>query len=110
MTKRRKQELERYAAIFAALSNPHRLELFKRLASCCVTARSCDADQESCRCVGDLTDGIDIAPSTASHHLKELRRAGLIRTRRRGRLVECWVDPKILDELASFLAGDGDTE
>jgi ArsR family transcriptional regulator len=110
MTKRHEQELERYAAIFAALSNPHRLKLFKRLASCCVTDRSCDVDQESCRCVGDLMEGIDIAPSTASHHLKELRRAGLIKTRRRGRVVECWVDPKILDELASFLAGDGDTE
>lgn len=104
MAKRRTEDIERYAAMFAALSNPHRLELFKRLASCCVHSRSCDDDSESCRCVGDLTEGLDIAPSTASHHLKELRQAGLIKTRRRGRLVECWIDPAVMEELAEFLS------
>jgi ArsR family transcriptional regulator len=104
MAKRRTKNIQRYAEIFAALSNPHRLELFKRLTSCCVTARSCDEDTETCKCVGDLTEGLDIAPSTASHHLKELRRAGLIKTRKRGRLIECWVDPKILQDLAEFLS------
>jgi ArsR family transcriptional regulator len=49
---------------------------------------------------------MDIAPSTASHHLKELRQAGLIKTRRRGRMVECWVDPQVLKDLASFLDRD----
>jgi DNA-binding transcriptional ArsR family regulator len=107
MPKRAKYDLERLAQAFAALSNPHRLELFRRLTSCCVSDRSCDGDQETCRCVGELTKGLDIAPSTASHHLKELRQAGLIRTRRRGRLIECWVDPKILDELRSFLESTG---
>ncbi|HYW68526.1 MAG TPA: metalloregulator ArsR/SmtB family transcription factor [bacterium] len=106
MTKRRTKDIERYAAIFAALSNPHRLELFKRLTSCCVSALSCDDKSDSCRCVGDLTEGLDIAPSTASHHLKELRQAGLIKTRKRGRLIECWVDPAILEELAGFLGED----
>ena len=91
--------------MFAALSNPNRLELFKRLASCCVSDRSCGGDSETCRCVGDLTEGLTIAPSTASHHLKELRQAGLIKTRRRGRLVECWIDPRVMQELASFLEG-----
>jgi ArsR family transcriptional regulator len=104
MTNRRTHDIERYAAMFAALSNPHRLELFKRLASCCVHDRSCDGDSETCRCVGDLTEGLDIAPSTASHHLKELRQAGLIKTRRRGRLVECWIDPSVMEELADFLS------
>jgi DNA-binding transcriptional ArsR family regulator len=103
MTKRRTRDIERFAAMFAALSNPHRLELFKRLTSCCVSARSCSDDSDTCRCVGDLTEGLDIAPSTASHHLRELRQAGLIKTRRRGRLIECWVDPQVLDDLAGFL-------
>ena len=103
MAKRQNDRTERFAAIFAALSNPHRLELFRRLTSCCVTDRSCDGESDTCRCVGDLTEGLDIAPSTASHHLKELRRVGLIRTRRRGRLIECWVDPEIIEELTSFL-------
>jgi len=103
MTKRRTDDIERFAGIFAALSNPHRLELFKRLTSCCVSDRSCDDDSDTCRCVGDLTEGLGIAPSTASHHLKELRQAGLIRTRKRGRLIECWVDRQILEDLAEFL-------
>ena len=90
--------------MFAALSNPHRLQLFKRLASCCVHDRSCDGDSETCRSVGDLTEGLGIAPSTASHHLKELRQAGLIKTRKRGRLVECWIDPAVMEELAAFLS------
>ena len=105
MAKHRKREIERFAAVFAALSNPNRLELFRRLTSCCVSDRSCDGDQETCRCVSDLTAGLDIAPSTASHHLKELRQAGLIKTRRRGRLIECWVDPAVLEDLRSFLDG-----
>ena len=103
MAKRKKKDIETFAAVFAALSNPNRLELFRRLTSCCLSDRSCDDEQETCRCVGELTEGLDIAPSTASHHLKELRQAGLIRTRRRGRLIQCWVDPAVLDNLRSFL-------
>jgi ArsR family transcriptional regulator len=103
MAKRGTGDIEEFAAVFAALSNPHRLELFRRLTACCVSDRSCDGDQETCRCVGELTEGLDIAPSTASHHLKELRQAGLIRTKRRGRLIECWVDPAVLKKLRSFL-------
>ena len=103
MAKRRRKDTADFAAVFAALSNPNRLELFRRLTSCCVSERSCDDDQETCRCVSELTEGLDIAPSTASHHLKELRQAGLIRTRRRGRLVECWVDSSVLEDLRSFL-------
>jgi ArsR family transcriptional regulator len=103
MAKRRNKEVDEFAAVFAALSNPNRLELFRRLTSCCVSDRSCDGEQETCRCVSELTRGLDIAPSTASHHLKELRQAGLIQTRRRGRVIECWVDPSVLEKIRSFL-------
>lgn len=53
-------------------------------------------------CVGDLGDGLGLAPSTISHHLKELRRAGLIRMERAGRHVECWADPEALARLSEF--------
>jgi ArsR family transcriptional regulator len=52
--------------------------------------------------VGELGEGLDIAPSTLSHHLKELNRSGLISMRRRGKQVECWVEPATLDGLAAF--------
>jgi ArsR family transcriptional regulator len=57
--------------------------------------------------VGDLSKGLSIAPSTVSHPIKELHRAGLIRTRRRGRQVACWIDPEILHRLRGFFIAPG---
>ena len=87
---------------FKALSNPNRLELFERLMSCCEPGTRCDADKAVRFCVGDLGEGLNIAPSTLSHHLKELNRAGLVQMERRGKNVDCWVEPEILLRLASF--------
>jgi ArsR family transcriptional regulator len=87
---------------FAALGNPARLAIFRRLASCCPQAGACCSPQDSRRCVGDLGADLDLAPSTISHHLKELRRAGLIRCERRGRFVDCWVDPETLRRLGAW--------
>ena len=47
---------------------------------------------------GDL----GIAPSTVSHHLKELCRAGLTKMKERGQAIEWWVDSRTLDSLAAF--------
>ncbi|MDH5692458.1 MAG: metalloregulator ArsR/SmtB family transcription factor [Gammaproteobacteria bacterium] len=96
-----KSKFSDYAEIFKALSNPHRLALFYRLMSCCEPGTKCITDSARF-CVGDLGEGLDIAPSTLSHHLKELNRAGLVRMERKGKNVECWVDPNILEELAGF--------
>ncbi len=52
--------------------------------------------------MGELSSELDIAPSTVSHHLKELTRAGLIATQRCGREVRCWVEPAVLRELGGF--------
>ena len=94
-------DLERYALMFKALSNPHRLDIFMRLASCCSPGTDCDTD-EICECVGGVSKNLGIAASTVSHHIKELSRAGLIRLRRRGQNIECRVDPDTLDSLAMF--------
>ncbi|MEJ2694999.1 MAG: metalloregulator ArsR/SmtB family transcription factor, partial [Candidatus Thiodiazotropha sp.] len=59
------------AEMFKALGNDHRLEIFHRLAGCCDLG---DVGYY----VGQLGEGLNIAPSTLSHHLKELHRAGLI--------------------------------
>ena len=90
------------ADIFKALSNPHRLDLFQRLMSCCVPGTRCNTTDAVRFCVGDLGEGLDIAPSTLSHHIKELHRAGLVNMERRGKNVECWVDPDILMQLSEF--------
>lgn len=96
--------INRQAERFKALSNPHRLALFQRLCNCCVPGTVCSPDEAIRFCVGDLGEGLNIAPSTLSHHLKELHRAGLIMMQRNGKNVECWVEPNTLQELVGFFA------
>lgn len=98
----------RYAGLFKALSNPHRLALFHRLMTCCVPGTKCNPDEAVRFCVGDLGEGLDIAASTLSHHLKELNRAGLVRMERRGKHIECWLEPEVLGELARFFRQTGE--
>ena len=90
------------AEMFKALSNPHRVAIFQRLISCCVPGTQCSPDEQGTECVGDLGRDLGIAPSTVSHHIKELRRAGLIHVERRGRKIECRVEPAMLDALSGF--------
>ena len=67
--------------MFKALSNPNRLKIFMRLTSCClpgtVTSINPGTGEAGCACVGELGQDLDIVPSTISHHIKELRQAGL---------------------------------
>jgi DNA-binding transcriptional ArsR family regulator len=102
MSNYRNIDTREMADIFKALSNPHRLAIFKRL-SCCATQGTTEGTEDQiCECVGALGKDLGIAPSTVSHHLKELHRAGLIEMRRRGQTVECWVDRQVVDSLAGF--------
>jgi len=48
---------------------------------------------------------MNISPSTVSHHLKELRNAGLIQMKRRGQKVECSVDFSTVRGLIDFFNG-----
>ncbi len=96
--------IERQADMFKALSNTHRLVLFNRLINCCEPGTKCSTDEAIKFCVGDLGEGLDIAPSTLSHHIKELHRAGLVQMERRGKNVDCWVDPAVLTELKAFFS------
>ena len=89
------------ALAFKALSHPHRLAIFMRLAKCC-EAHGCDAESCSRLCIGELGKGLGIGQPTVSHHLKELNRAGLIRTRKAGQSTECWVSESTIDDLAQF--------
>jgi ArsR family transcriptional regulator len=102
MSNIRNNDSERLAGAFKALSNPHRLSIFMRLASCCLPGGDCNTETEMYECVGKLGRDLGIAPSTISHHIKELYQAGLIKMKRRGQTVECWVDPETLDSLAEF--------
>jgi len=103
MSKSLTLDLQQYADIFKALSNPCRLKIFMRLASCSVEGDTCNTDGQICQCVGVLGRDLGVSAPTVSHHLKELHRAGLIKMKRRGQRIECWVNPDIHDALEKFL-------
>jgi ArsR family transcriptional regulator, arsenate/arsenite/antimonite-responsive transcriptional repressor len=85
--------------IFKALSNPNRLQIFIRLATCCRPGTVGIINQRDTSYVGELGQDLNVAKSTVSHHIKELKRVGLIRTRREGQKIACWVDPEIITAL-----------
>lgn len=108
MSNYRDKNIEEFAEMFKALSNPNRLKIFMRLTSCClpgtVTSINPGTGEVGCACVGELGQDLGIVPSTISHHIKELRRAGLIRMERRGQKMECWIDPETLKALQGFFS------
>ena len=90
---------EQLTAAFHALGNPNRLALYRELLGCCRPGTACDLEGPR---VGDLGADLGIAPSTLSHHLKELSRAGLVTLRRQGRQVFCSADPTMAQRLGDF--------
>jgi ArsR family transcriptional regulator, arsenate/arsenite/antimonite-responsive transcriptional repressor len=94
-------ETARLADMFKALSNPNRLRIFLRLLECCGPGVKCRPDDQKA-CVGDLGRDLTVGAPTVSHHLNELRRAGLISCERDGQKVVCWIEPQVLRGLAGF--------
>ena len=106
MSNNRNNEIERFSDMFKALSNPHRLKIFVRLANCCGPNIACSVDSDEMKtCVGELGRDLGIVPSTVSHHIKELHRAGLIRMERQGQKIDCWVDSETIGALGDFFNG-----
>ena len=105
MSNNRNKTLNELADIFKALSNPNRLKIFLRLAACCTPGTVGIPDErEGRQYVGQIGKELDIVKSTVSHHMKELRRVGLIRTERQGQRIACWLDPDMLRELKQFFS------
>ena len=102
-------EIHRFAEIFKALATPNRLQIFLRLVSCCPPGTTCSTDMALRQCVSELGKGLQIDPSTVSHHIKELRLAGLIRMERRGKNMLCWVDPETVLAVTNLLTGSSQT-
>ncbi|MFC1876889.1 ArsR/SmtB family transcription factor [Thermodesulfobacteriota bacterium] len=107
MSNNQKIQLERIADIFKALSNPNRLKIFLRLSACCrpgtvgIYNKNKDVDTMF---IGDLGKELAVGKPTVSHHIKELRRVGIIQTERRGQNIACWIDPDIIEQLKAFFS------
>jgi len=102
MVRSESADLEWLAGVFKALAHPHRLHIFLRLAaSCCPPNVPVTAEGQLN--VGALGEDLELAPSTVSHHIKELRQAGVIRVARDGQAIRCWVDPEVVQAIARFI-------
>ncbi len=88
--------------MFKALSNPNRLRIFLAMTRACGPGEHNLDDEGVRRCAGDLCKNVGIAPSTLSHHIKELRRAGLIQVERKGKTIACSVKHDALRMLGAF--------
>src|SRR5437764_15264810 len=88
------------AAMFKALGDPTRLRIFEFLRACCCPV-AVDESGAVMPVVGPTAGevcchitGAERITSTISHHLKELRLAGLITVERRGKHMLCGVNHK----------------
>lgn len=86
--------------LLKALSNENRLAIFERLRR---QELSCDCPGEGCS-VGDIAEQFDLTLSTVSHHLKELKEAGLIKCEQRGQFTYCLINEEAVKELHSFFS------
>ena len=98
------------ALMFKALGDPTRLRIFDFLrVQCCPVAVGADGEVRS-ECgptAGEVCCHLTGQPeinSTISHHLKELRLAGLITMERRGKTMVCGVNPDAGSRLAAYLS------
>ena len=103
MSNYRNINTEDLAMAFKALSNPNRLQIYMQLLNCCTPGTSCSAEEAQSFCVSELGEPLDIAPSTLSHHIKELHRSGLLEMTRRGQHMDCRINTKMLAQLQNFI-------
>lgn len=82
------------AAVFKALADPVRLQLFSLIAS----------HEGGQAYVCDISPAVDVSQPTVSHHLKVLRTAGLIESERHGSWVHYRIVPAALDIVAAIVA------
>ena len=92
------------ARIFRALGDPSRLAIFGLVRDCC-NQDSGHSATDLRNSVSEIAKQFDLSLSTVSHHLKELRTAGLIRCERQGQHIFCSVDPEVVGMVEQFLRG-----
>ena len=86
-----------------ALAHPNRLAIFERIHDDGLCCRTDHKGNTVCA----IAEDFQLALSTVSHHLKELRSAGLITCQRRGQQVVCAINHDTLDQVRALLTPKG---
>lgn len=84
---------KRIVAALAALAQEHRLRIFRLLVEKGVSGMP----------AGEIADKLGIGPTNMSFHLKELDRAGLLRSTRQGRFIRYAINVDGMRELLTYL-------
>ena len=85
-------EVERLAGMFKAIGHPVRLQIVDLLIR-----------YQGQACVCDIEGMFDLAQPTISHHLKVLRKAGVVESERRGQWYYYFVTPRARQELRQWV-------
>ncbi len=102
------EQLENYARMFKALSNPTRLKIFLIIAGKLPPGQTCQVEDENMTCCQrKMAEEFGMAPSTISHHVKELFNAGLLKMSRDGQQVSMWIENETVEILHKLLEGMG---
>lgn len=85
-----------------ALASSHRREVVRLLSEAAGRGEtSCRDADEVCAC--KLSEWLELAPSTISHHMAGLREAGLVRARKDGTWVYYSLDQDVLAAVAAAI-------
>lgn len=84
-------DIDKIVPVFRALADPVRLQLVGLIAG-------------GERCNAELAAELGVAPATVSHHLKVLRRAGLLRERKQAPFVHVQLDDQALRRAVKAVA------
>ena len=96
-------QVDKYADIFKALSNPNRLRILLELTRCPEGSDQFTTSQDQVEnCQQEFAKMLGLAPSTVSHHFKELRNAGLVKVQRQGKNIMVQVDKEVLETIKSL--------
>ena len=88
------------AVVFKALADPNRLAIFELVRERGSGVHTLEEAENS---ISKIAREFDLSLSTVSHHLKELRNAGLIRCEKHRQTVHCTPVPEALEAIAGFL-------
>ena len=92
-TKRRSDDVVKFADMFSAIGTEARLRIVRLLLSA----------HPDGMVVGDVAEELDIPSSTLSHHLDKLKNENLVQVRREGTFLRYSANTDALQELLGFL-------